>query len=195
MLGAATLALLSAAPALAQDVSACLITKTDTNPFFVKMKEGAEAKAAELGVSLKSYAGKVDGDHDSQVAAIESCIADGAKGILIAASDTKAIVDSVKKAQEAGMVVIALDTPLDPADAADATFATDNLEAGKLIGAWAAATLGAEAANAKIGFLNLTPSEPTVDVLRNQGFMMGFGIDVKDPNDIGDEDRSAHRWP
>ena len=187
LLGATALALM-AGTASAEGVSACLITKTDTNPFFVKMKEGAEAKAAELGVTLKSYAGKVDGDHDSQVAAIEACIADGAKGILIAASDTKAIVDSVKKAQEAGMVVIALDTPLDPADAADATFATDNFEAGRLIGAWAAATLGAEAANAKIGFLNLTPSEPTVDVLRNQGFMMGFGIDVKDPNDIGDED-------
>ncbi|MCU0816075.1 MAG: substrate-binding domain-containing protein [Cypionkella sp.] len=170
------------------EVGACLITKTDTNPFFVKMKEGAEAKAAELGVTLKSYAGKVDGDHDSQVAAIEACIADGAKGILIAASDTKAIVDQVKKAQEAGMVVIALDTPLDPADAADATFATDNFLAGELIGKWAAATLGAEAANARIGFLNLTPSEPTVDVLRNQGFMAGFGIDVKDVNDIGDED-------
>ena len=78
--------------------------------------------------------------------------------------------------------------PVHPADAADATFATDNLEAGRLIGAWAAATMGADAANAKIGFLNLTPSEPTVDVLRNQGFMMGFGIDVKDPNKIGDED-------
>jgi fructose transport system substrate-binding protein len=32
---------------------ACLITKTDTNPFFVKMKEGAEAKAAELGVDAE----------------------------------------------------------------------------------------------------------------------------------------------
>jgi fructose transport system substrate-binding protein len=188
LLGAGALAL-SAGFASAQDgVSACLITKTDTNPFFVKMKEGAEAKAAELGVTLKSYAGKVDGDHDSQVAAVESCIADGAKGILIAASDTKAIVGPLAKAREAGLLVIALDTPLDPADAADATFATDNLEAGRLIGAWAAATLGAEAANAKIAFLNLTPSEPTVDVLRNQGFMMGFGIDVKDANDIGDED-------
>ena len=188
ILGAATAALLSAAPAAAQDVTACLITKTDTNPFFVKMKEGAQAKAEELGVTLKTYAGKVDGDHDSQVAAIEACIADGAKGILIAASDTKAIVDQVKKAQAAGMVVIALDTPLDPADAADATFATDNLEAGKLIGAWAAATLGAEAANAKIGFLDLVPSQPTVDVLRDQGFMIGFGIDPKDANKIGDED-------
>src|SRR5688572_32775039 len=96
----------SIAPAQAAGIGACLITKTDTNPFFVKMKEGAAAKAAELGVDLKSYAGKVDGDHDSQVAAIESCIADGAKGILIAASDTKAIVDQVKKAQDAGLLVI-----------------------------------------------------------------------------------------
>ncbi len=187
VLGAATAALMTAMPATAQEITACLITKTDTNPFFVKMKEGAEAKAAELGMKLNSFAGKVDGDHESQVAAIEACIADGAKGILIAASDTKAIVDQVKKAQEAGLVVIALDTPLDPADAADATFATDNFLAGELIGAWAAATLGAEAANARIGFLNLTPSSPTVDVLRNQGFMTGFGIDTVDVNRIGDE--------
>ncbi len=119
-------------------------------------------------IDLKSYAGKVDGDHDSQVAAVESCIADGAKGILIAASDTKAIAGPLKQARDAGILVIALDTPLDPADAADATFATDNLEAGKLIGAWAAATLGDKAKDAKIGFLDLTPSQPTVDVLRDQ---------------------------
>jgi fructose transport system substrate-binding protein len=187
LLGATVLAL-SSGMAMAEGVSACLITKTDTNPFFVKMREGAEAKAAELGITLKAYAGKVDGDHDSQVAAVESCIADGASGILIAASDTKAIVEPLAKAREAGLLVIALDTPLDPADAADATFATDNFEAGRLIGAWAAATMGAEAANAKIALLNLTPSEPTVDVLRNQGFMTGFGIDTKDVNDIGDED-------
>jgi fructose transport system substrate-binding protein len=181
-LGALALGVVFCGSANAADVSACLITKTDTNPFFVKMKEGAEAKAKELGVDLKSYAGKVDGDHDSQVAAIESCIADGAKGILIAASDTKAIVDQVKKAQDAGILVIALDTPLDPATAADATFATDNLLAGKLIGQWAAATMGDKAKDAKIGFLDLTPSQPTVDVLRDQGFMIGFGIDPKDPN-------------
>ena len=87
--------------AMAQDVSVCLITKTDTNPFFVKMKEGAEAKAAELGVTLKSYAGRVDGDHETQVAAVETCIADGAKGILITASDTSAIVQSVQQARDA----------------------------------------------------------------------------------------------
>ena len=187
-LGALALGVAFAAPASAADVGACLITKTDTNPFFVKMKEGATAKAAEIGVDLKSYAGKIDGDSESQVAAIETCIADGAKGILITASDTAGIVPAVKKARDAGILVIALDTPLDPADAADATFATDNFLAGELIGKWAAATLGDKAADAKVAFLNLTPSQPTVDVLRNQGFMQGFGIDVKDVKKIGDED-------
>jgi ABC-type sugar transport system, periplasmic component len=175
------------APAKAQGVSACLITKTDTNPFFVKMKEGATAKAQELGVTLKSYAGKIDGDSESQVAAIETCIADGAKGILLTASDTKGIVPAVQKARDAGILVIALDTPLEPIDSADMTFATDNLLAGELIGKWAAATLGDAAKDARIAFLNLTPSQPSVDVLRNQGFMKGFGIDVADINKIGDE--------
>ena len=187
-LGALALGVAFVSPASAADVSACLITKTDTNPFFVKMKEGAEAKAKELGVTLKAYAGKIDGDSESQVAAIETCIADGAKGILITASDTKGIVPTVQKARDAGLLVIALDTPLEPLDAADMTFATDNLLAGELIGKWAAATLGDAAKDARVAFLDLTPSQPTVDVLRDQGFMKGFGIDVKDINKIGDED-------
>ena len=186
-LGALALGVAFSSPAAAE-TTACLITKTDTNPFFVKMKEGAEAKAKELGVTLKSYAGKIDGDSESQVAAIETCIADGAKGILITASDTKGIVPSVQKARDAGLLVIALDTPLEPLDAADMTFATDNLLAGELIGKWAAATLGDGAKDARIAFLNLNPSQPSVDVLRNQGFMTGFGIDTKDVNVIGDED-------
>ncbi len=172
---------------MAQEVSACLITKTDTNPFFVKMKEGAEAKAAELGITLKSFAGRIDGDHETQVAAIETCIADGASGILLTASDTSAIVQAVQQARDAGLLVIALDTPLNPIDAADATFATDNFLAGELIGKWAAGKLGAEAANARIALLNLGISQPTVDVLRNQGFLQGFGIDLADPNKWGDE--------
>ena len=173
---------------MAQDVSACLITKTDINPFFVKMREGATAKAEELGIDLATYAGKVDGDHETQVQAVETCIASGAKGILIAASDTKAITDVVGQARDQGLLVIALDTPLDPIDAADATFATDNFKAGELAGAWARATLGDAAEDAKIAMLDLSPAQPSVDVLRDQGFMTGFGIETGDPNVIGDED-------
>jgi fructose transport system substrate-binding protein len=121
------------------------------------------------------------------VAAIETCIADGAKGILITASDTKAIVPAVQKARDAGILVIALDTPLEPIDAADATFATDNFEAGKLIGQWALKTLGDKAKDAKIALLDLSPSQPSVEVLRDQGFLTGFGIDTVDIHKDGDE--------
>ena len=112
-----------------------LITKTNTNPFFVKMKQGFEAKAKELGLTPQSYAGKADGDNDGQVAAIEQLMAAGAKGILLVPSDSTAIVPTVKKARNAGILVITLDTPLDPETAADANFATDNFKAGELIGA------------------------------------------------------------
>ncbi|SFH79334.1 sugar ABC transporter substrate-binding protein [Albimonas pacifica] len=184
----ATIAAVSGGAAQAADISACLITKTDTNPFFVKMREGAEAKAKELGIALNSYAGKVDGDNEAQVSAVETCIANGAKGILITASSTSAIVPSLEQARAAGILVIALDTPLDPIEAADMTFATDNFRAGELIGRWAAAKLGADAADAKIAMLDLDVSQPTVGVLRDQGFLTGFGIDVKDPGRWGDED-------
>ncbi len=185
---AASFALAGSAFAGGHATTVCLITKTDTNPFFVKMREGAAAKAEELGMTLKAFAGKVDGDHETQVQAIETCIADGAKGILLTASDTGSIVPTVQQARDAGLLVIALDTPLEPIDAADATFATDNFLAGELIGKWARAMMGDDAANAKIATLDLAISQPTVDVLRNQGFLQGFGIDLADPNVIGDED-------
>ncbi|GBD42470.1 Ribose import binding protein RbsB [bacterium HR39] len=189
MLAACAVLAGSLAPATAQERPIVgLITKTNTNPFFVKMREGAEAKAAELGLELRSFAGRYDGDYQSQVEAIESLIAAGAKGILITPSDPQALLPAVRKAREAGILVIALDTPFDPVDAADATFATDNFRAGELIGQWARLTLGEAAAEARIAMLNLNTRQVTVDVLRNQGFLTGFGIDVKDPTRWGDED-------
>jgi fructose transport system substrate-binding protein len=178
---------LGSASASAQEIVG-LITKTNTNPFFVKMKEGAEAKAKELGMELRSYAGKYDGDNEGQVEAIESLIAAGAKGILITPSDSAAIVPTVQRARDAGVLVIALDTQLEPPDAADATFATDNFRAGELIGKWAAAKLGEEAEDAKIAMLDLSEAGVSVDVQRDQGFLTGFGIDVGNPNRIGDEE-------
>ncbi|MDE4190329.1 sugar ABC transporter substrate-binding protein [Phaeobacter gallaeciensis] len=182
------LALASVAGAAHAEINACLITKTDTNPFFVKMKEGATAAAEANGINLSTYAGKIDGDVESQVAAVETCIASGAKGILITPTDSRALTPVITQARDAGALVIALDTPFEPANVADATFATDNFKAGVLIGQWAAAKLGDEAANAKIALLDLNASEISVDYLRDGGFLQGFGIDIKDPTDIGDED-------
>src|SRR6266511_2103824 len=73
-------------------VTVGLITKIETNPFFVKMKEGAQKEADAKGMKLMTAAGKFDGDNASQVTAIENMVAAGVKGILITPSDTKAIV-------------------------------------------------------------------------------------------------------
>ncbi len=174
-------------PARAGDIVG-LITKTNTNPFFAKMKEGFEAKAKELRLTPQAYAGKFDGDNDGEVAAIEQLIAAGAKGILLVPSESTAIVPTVEKARKAGVLVITLDTPLDPVTAADANFATDNFKAGELIGEWAKGRLGAKAKDAKIATLDGDVNKPTVDYLRHNGFLTGFGIRVKNPKQYATSD-------
>jgi fructose transport system substrate-binding protein len=149
-----------------------LITKTDTNPFFVKMKEGAQAEAKAKGAKLLTAAGKSDGDNATQVTAIENMITAGAKTILLVASDPKAILPTVKKAQSQGVMVIALDSPMVPADATP-LFATNNYTAGELIGKYAKAAMGGKPA--KIVMLDLFPGPP-VGAQRHNGFMKGFGL-------------------
>lgn len=150
-----------------------LITKTETNPFFVKMKEGAQAEAKKLGAKLMTASGKKDGDTAAQITAIENMVTAGAKTILITSSGD-AIIPAVKKAQAKGVQVIALDSPF---EGADALFATDNYKAGILIGQYAKAALGGKPA--KIAMLDLFPGHP-VGAQRHNGFMNGFGLKAND---------------
>lgn len=61
---------LFAFPAEAGEMLVGLIVKTDTNPFFVKMKEAALGKARALGIELRVFSGGYDGDARSQVEAV-----------------------------------------------------------------------------------------------------------------------------
>ncbi len=183
LLGAAAIALM-AGSASAADL-ACLITKNNTNPFFVMMKKGAEKAAADAGMDFQAYAGEKDGDAAPQITAIENCVAAGAKGILITPSNDS-VGPALKDARAAGILVIALDTPLADAEAQDMTFATDNFQAGLLIGQWAAATLG-DTSKAKIAMLDINKDNISVDVQRDTGFLKGFGIEVPDLAVMGSE--------
>ena len=158
--------------AMADEPIVGLITKTDTNPFFVKMKEGAQQRAKLKGAKLLTAAGRADGDNAGQVTAIENMVAAGAKAIMITPSDSKAIVPAIKKARAAGVLVIALDSPTEPQDATDALFATDNYKAGTLIGQYAKAAFAGKPA--KIAMLDLFPGHP-VGIARHNGFLAGFG--------------------
>ncbi|MEJ7743357.1 MAG: substrate-binding domain-containing protein [Nocardioidaceae bacterium] len=131
-------------------------------------------------------AGKEDGDEAGQITEIENAINRGDDGILITPNGP-GVNGSITKAREAGLYVIALDTPPDPADLVDITFATDNFEAGELIGEWAAGTLAGEPAT--IALLDLFNDKVvSVDYNRDQGFLTGMGIDTADPASNGDEE-------
>ncbi len=165
--------------AAADQVIIGLITKTESNAFFVKMREGAQAAADKAGAKLIYAAGKNDNDNDSQVTAIENMINAGVKGILLVPAVSKAIVPTVKKARDAGILVIALDTKTDPLEAVDAFFGTDNFKAGLLDGQYAKAAFGSK--KAIIATLDAAPGNQT-GVDRHNGFLSGFGIKEGDPS-------------
>ncbi len=164
----------TAAPKAAGPVGVTLILKTTSNPFFVSMQKEAEKEATASGVKLTTAAGKDDGDFATQVKAIEDAVARGDKGILITPS-TNDVVPALNKARAAGLLVIALDTPPEPASSVDITFATDNYNAGQIIGKWAAAQVKGK--KATIAMLDLfTDKVVSVDTGRDQGFLNGMGI-------------------
>jgi fructose transport system substrate-binding protein len=167
-----------------KEVTIGLITKTESNPFFVKMKEGAQAQAKKDNVKLLTASGKSDTDNASQVTAMENMTTQGAKVILDVPADSKAIVPAIKKARDAGVLVITLDTPTEPQDAADALYATDNLKAGELIGQYAKAKAKEMGITPKIAMLDLAPGI-SVGQLRHDGFLKGFGIKDGDPQIVG----------
>jgi fructose transport system substrate-binding protein len=163
-------------------VAVSLITKDSTNPFFVAMQEGAKTAAAASGVDLTVGSGKEEGDDAGQIELSENAIAQGQAGILITPMSVN-VNDAISKARAAGLYVIALDTPTDPPDVVDITFATDNCLAGEAIGQWAAGKLnGEKAVIAELVIFN--DRVVSVDYCRANGFLKGMGIEVPTLEDM-----------
>ncbi len=162
-----------------QRVAMGLITKQEANPFWMTMREVAEDTADDNDVDLMTATGRSDVDVESQVRALRRMTERGAKGILIAPTDSRAVVPAIEEARRAGVTVIALDTPTDPRSAVDALFATDNRRAGEVIGRYARARAEAEGLEPRIAMLDLAPGI-TSGQLRHDGFLAGFGIDDGD---------------
>ena len=155
-------------------VGVTLILKTLSNPYFVTMQKDAEAAAKKDNVNLTVAAGKQDGDTQTQIQAVQNAISRGDKGILIT-TNGDAVNAALRQAKQQGIKVIALDTALNPPSTADATFATDNFQAGKLIGQYGAAKLAGK--KAVIAMLDLFNNQVvSVDVQRDHGFLTGMGI-------------------
>jgi fructose transport system substrate-binding protein len=165
-----------------------LITKTDSNPYFISMRDAAQAEADKVGAELTAAAGTADGDNDSQVNAVQNMIASGVKAILITPNDSKAIVPTLLDAQEKGIFVAALDTQTEGNEGVDATWATDNTKAGEQQGAYVKAALGST--TPVLAMLDLQPGVSVGDQ-RHSGFLSGMGLTDDSPEIAGTENTSG----
>jgi fructose transport system substrate-binding protein len=162
-----------------------LITKTDSNPYFISMRDAAQAEAKKMGAELTAAAGTADGDNDSQVTAVQNMIASGVKAILITPNDSKAIVPTLLDAQKKGVFVAALDTQTDGNKGVDATWATDNTEAGRQQGSYVRAALAGK--TPVLAMLDLQPGVSVGDQ-RHSGFLSGMGLTDSSPEIAGRQD-------
>jgi fructose transport system substrate-binding protein len=97
----------------------------------------------------------------------------------------------LQKAKAQGLYVIALDTVPTPPSVVDITYATDNEQAGKLIGQYAAAKLGGQ--KAVIAMLDLFNNQVvSVDIARDHGFLEGMGINPGSTTENGKEAKTGH---
>jgi fructose transport system substrate-binding protein len=171
-------------------VGVSLILKTLSNPYFVTMQKDAQTEAAKDNVKLTVAAGKTDGDTQTQISAIDNAISRGDKGILIT-TNGDAVNSELTKAKQSGLFVIALDTVPTPPSVVDVTYATDNEQAGKLIGQYAATKL--DGGKAVIAMLDLFNNQVvSVDTSRDHGFLEGMGINPGSKTQNGQEAKSGN---
>jgi fructose transport system substrate-binding protein len=170
-------------------VQVALILKNFTNPYFISMENSAKADASKLGVKLTVSAGTTDGDTTTQISAIDNAIAAGDAGIIITPNGN-AVNPALDQAKSHHLFVIALDTVPTPPSTADLTYATNNFQAGQLIGQYTAKRLNGKPAD--IAMLDLFNNQVvSVDISRDHGFLTGMGIPVGNANLNGAEPKSG----
>ena len=130
LLAAASALALCVGTAHAKDLNSIGITVGSLgNPFFVTIANGAEAKAKQINPKVKILTASADYDLGKQFTQVDNFIAAGVDMILLNAIDANAIEPAVKRAQAAGIVVVAIDVA---ANGADATVQTNNVQAGEI---------------------------------------------------------------
>ena len=128
--GVAMAIALAAAPAWSKELKSIGISLGSMgNPFFVALSKGAEFEAKKTNPNVKVTTVGFEYDLGKQVTQIDNFIAAGVDLILLNPGDPKAIGPAIKKAQAAGIIVVAVDTA---AEGADATVTTNNVQAGEI---------------------------------------------------------------
>ena len=187
--GIVALALATAAPATAQDdVEITLIPGLTTDDFYITMNRGAQAAAEALGITV-NFQGAEEFEPVLQVPVLDAVIARGPDAILIAPTDTTQLIEPLRRAHDAGIPVITVDTFIGNGQyqtgSGDADFpisyiASDNIEGGRMAARAMAEAIGGEGT---VYVSNVRPGISTTDQ-REEGFKLEMeghdGIEVLD---------------
>ena len=153
------------------DAKIALITMDSIDQHWVTLKEGAEAKAAELGVTVSFMAPNTK-DDAQQIECVNNAVAGGYNAIMVAANGPDAISSALKEAQAAGVKIVYVDSPANVE--AEATFSTDNKAAGKTAGEeMVSALTAAGITEGSIGIINVNAATDST-VQREAGFRSAF---------------------
>jgi ribose transport system substrate-binding protein len=164
------------------------VPKALNSPFWAAMESAAIREAEAQNVELVALAADRETDVERQYQIIENLIQQGVDAILLAPSGSKELVPAIRKANDAGIPVLLLDTRIDQA-AAESVGAevltyigSDNFEGGAVAGRYLAATLGGSgdvaviegisghetADQRRLGFLHGIEDSPGIRVVASQ---------------------------
>ena len=126
----------------AQDIKLGLAVSTLNNPFFVDLKDGAEAMAEEMGIEILT----VDAQDDaaSQLSSVEDLLIKQIDILIVNPVDGNAVVSAITAANDAGVPVITVDRAAEGGDVAS-HIASDNAAGGEMAGDFIAKQLGKKA--------------------------------------------------
>ncbi len=203
MMGAATAAagtgLLAGKANAAKKVTIALIPGLTADGFYVTMHKGAEAAAAALGVDL-IYQGAAEWNVSLQVPILDAVIAKKPAAILIAPTDKVQLIEPLRKAHDAGIAVVCVDTFIGTGvfqtGAGDADFpisyvASDNILGGRMAARALAKAVGEKG---KVYVSNTVPGVSTTDQ-REEGFKLEIAnyknIEVLETQFNGDDANKA----
>jgi ribose transport system substrate-binding protein len=178
IMGAATAAAstsLLAEKASAQDkITIALIPGLTADGFYVTMHHGAEAAAKAVGAEL-IYQGAAEWNVSLQVPVLDAVIAKKPRAIMIAPTDKVQLIAPLKKAHDAGIAIVCVDTYIGTGvfqtGAGDADFpisyvASDNVLGGRMAARALAKAVGEKG---KVFVSNVKPGISTTDQ-REEGF-------------------------
>jgi ribose/xylose/arabinose/galactoside ABC-type transport system permease subunit/ABC-type sugar transport system substrate-binding protein len=153
-------------------LTVAFVPKQIGSPFWVTMRQGAEAEARRLGVRLLTLAGDRETDVERQHQIIENLIEQRVDALVVAPAGAKEVVPAIRKANQAGIPVLIVDSDVhrptaERAGASTVTYiGSDNFEGGRIAGEAVAGWLEGEG---EVAVLEGTPGHDSTDQ-RRQGF-------------------------